>query len=536
MRHPEPSKRYSPTVKYILFPGRHHVLTSFQAQYLRALAAGKKTDATGTPIHMDPQPIVIFAVTSWDHAGTRRNPLPGHRREAAIERFASITGLDHIVVPVLNVPPTHRFADVLLNAVSVSSRSAIELTSDNTVLASSTPELIDLFEPKGFQIATVELDAAAGERIQRPWELVETIAATGSTNAISGLLHPASTRILSRYNLTEEIVELFADPLLGDEGDITETRDYASYQASFDGGAERKFALVAEHIRPGRIVDIGCGSGSLLQQLAQAPSLAESDLFGIEASRHLYEVCVHRRNMGGFDNQNTFFHHRNVLRTPVLAKDSVDTTITMALTHEVWSYVGPHDVHAMADAIFTHTRGGGRWINADVCGPDDPDEIVEFELDTLDGADDTDPTPTSKLDDATAYLDGLSTWGLWHRFVRDFRAHEGETISWTQVAPGTGQCRRGSLYEFLTKKDYHDSWLSEMHESFCHYTFADWRSIAETAGFVIDPASHSYSNEWIVEHRMTPVCTVRTLDGAPDPIGITHLVLVATKPSSPTPI
>ncbi len=40
---------------YILFPGRHHVLTRFQAGYLRSIAA----DAT-----------VVWAVTSANHGNT----------------------------------------------------------------------------------------------------------------------------------------------------------------------------------------------------------------------------------------------------------------------------------------------------------------------------------------------------------------------------------------------------------------------------------------------------------------------------------
>ena len=64
---------------YVLFPGRHHLLTRFQAAYLeRAVAVGvpdtkgEQADCRGAQ--------VVFAVTSADHGTTRRNPLPGHRR------------------------------------------------------------------------------------------------------------------------------------------------------------------------------------------------------------------------------------------------------------------------------------------------------------------------------------------------------------------------------------------------------------------------------------------------------------------------
>ena len=87
---------------FILFPGRHHVLTRFQADYLRSIAAG----AT-----------VVWAVTSANHDNTKRNPVPYHRREAAIERFSVLEGLRSVVVPVFDTAPTDRFAEVTLKNI-----------------------------------------------------------------------------------------------------------------------------------------------------------------------------------------------------------------------------------------------------------------------------------------------------------------------------------------------------------------------------------------------------------------------------------
>ena len=44
---------------YLLFPGRHHLLTRFQGEYLTRHAEGRT---------------IVFAVTSADHGNTRRNP------------------------------------------------------------------------------------------------------------------------------------------------------------------------------------------------------------------------------------------------------------------------------------------------------------------------------------------------------------------------------------------------------------------------------------------------------------------------------
>jgi hypothetical protein len=87
---------------YVLFPGRHHLLTRFQAEHLARLG--------GT---------VVWAVTSANHANTKRNPVPFHRREAAIERFSVQAGLRSLVVPVFDTAPTGRFAEITLKNITV---------------------------------------------------------------------------------------------------------------------------------------------------------------------------------------------------------------------------------------------------------------------------------------------------------------------------------------------------------------------------------------------------------------------------------
>lgn len=78
------------------------MLTRFQAAHLRALG--------GT---------IVWAVTSANHENTKRNPVPFHRREAAIERFSVLAGLRSVVVPVFDTAPTDRFASVTLKNITV---------------------------------------------------------------------------------------------------------------------------------------------------------------------------------------------------------------------------------------------------------------------------------------------------------------------------------------------------------------------------------------------------------------------------------
>ena len=111
IRNPEHQERpVSAPLSYVLFPGRHHLVTTFQVEYLRRLSRGGTTDADGDTVDLAPGALVVWAVTSATHTGTRRNPLPAHRREAMIERVVAVEGLPSLVAPVPDVPPSPRFA------------------------------------------------------------------------------------------------------------------------------------------------------------------------------------------------------------------------------------------------------------------------------------------------------------------------------------------------------------------------------------------------------------------------------------------
>jgi SAM-dependent methyltransferase len=478
--------------EHILFPGRHHLLTRFQAAYLERAVAVGAPDAAGA--HADCRGAqVVFAVTSADHGTTRRNPLPAHRREAQIERYAALSGMDCLVFPIADVPATERFAEYLLAAIAV--QEGPELTPENTVLACSTPEVIALFEAIGFRILRVEL----GRDELRPWDVLEALVAGVPTRA----MHPASVQLWERYDLLAQVRRAHADPLLTDEGELTETRDYNTYARAFDTGAARKWEKLRAVTRPGRVVDVGCGVGSLLHEIAADPAFAESDLYGIEAARPLFDECVHRRGQGAFANPNTFFFQRTIGQGPLFASASVDTTLTVALCHELYSYLGEETLTSFMAAVREHTVPGGVWIDLDVCGPEDGDRLIWMEL-----------------------HDGRESW---ERFVADWIP---ERIEYELHDERYVETRLRWAMEWLSKKDYTDNWESEMHESFCFWSYGDWERAARSAGFDIAPGSHGFTNPWLVEHRFAPVATLRPA-GERDralPWPDTHLRLVARRP------
>jgi len=86
--------------------------------------------------------------------------------------------------------------------------------------------------------------------------------------------------------------------------------------------------------------------------------------------------------------------------------------------------------------------------------------------------------------------------------------------------------------EFLSKKDYLDNWRSEMHETFCYWSLADWRGAVERSGFLVKPASHAFANPWIVQNRYEDkVKLFRKTAGKLEPLDwpVTNMLLIAEK-------
>lgn len=495
----------------MLFPGRHHLLTRFQAEYLNRLT--------------DDGSVIVWAVTSANHENTRRNPVPYHRREAAIERFSVLTGLTSVVVPIFDTAPTDAFAEVTLKTITVA--SGLDLTPADTVVACSTPQVAKLYERIGFTIAHVEADPGLPAAPERPWDVLLRLAA--GDNTWRTLAHPATIDVFERYRLVESVPEVVNDPLVGDEGGLTATRDYRTYVEAFTEAAARKWATVRRHVRPGRIVDIGCGAGSVLELADREPGLHESDLIGVEVARRLYQECIHKKGQGVFRNANVYFYRRNVLGGAIFPDRSVDTTLTFALTHEIWSYGrGRESVRQFARRIRDHTAPGGVWINSDVCGPDEPGRPVILHLTRDDGDNPAEPRhDLAGLAPAEIkrYVGGLSTRARLDQFAVDFAFPFG----YEPIDDCALRLTLASAMDYLTRKDYVDNWLSETKEQFCGLNFLDWRALLTDAGFEIDPASTTIRNEWLIKNRITPVAALTDLSGASLEWPTTHLLTVARR-------
>lgn len=529
---PDMTASLSAAIEHVLFPGRHHLLTRFQAEYLCGIREGSAADVDGKPAAISPTAAVVWAVTSANHQNTRRNPVPYNRREAAIERFSAIEGIRSLVIPIFDTSETDRFGEITLKNVENATEGRVRLSPDNCVVACSTPAVFDLYRALGFRILPVEFEH--DEEPSRPWDLMMRLVA--GDESWRQLAHPATVDIYDRYALADLIRRVHSDPVVGDEGGLTDTRQYRTYVESFEKAAERKWEQVGPYVRPGRVLDIGCASGGMLEVASQDRRLWESDLIGIEVARHLFEECLHKKAQGAFANPNVYFYQRNLLVGGVFPDRSIDTTLTVALTHEIFSYGDRLTaLRTFAETVYRHTVPGGVWVNSDVLGPADAGAEVLLKLRTDDGDNPSQPRQdlaTLSAEEVTAYVGGLSTRSRLEQFALDFPNRARADFAFMAIDERTVRLTLREAMEFLETKDYADNWLSECHEQFCAFSFADWVELVEGVGFEVDPASHAWRNDWLVENRFAPVAQLTDADGQPVEWPVTHLLLVCRRPEN----
>lgn len=526
----------------LLFPGRHQLLTNFQFQYLRDLlsAPGTCTDLHGNALpdklNVD---AIIFAVTSANHSNTRRNPLAFYLRALAIQDFARGLPVPSFIYGVDDVGQLGNFATYTLKRVKHESEGLFDLNPSNTMVVCSTPVLL-MYEKLGFQILPAELTDRSTWKYKSalPWDLVESIAANEQwdrNDKILGNIHLSSRALWKKYKLGEKVTLLFKDKMISDDGDITTTRDYNIYVRQMDEIAELKYAETAPHIKPGRIGDIGCAVGSWIKQACKDDRLRESDFYGIEVARHLFDICTQRKHNGEFVNPFVFFSQRNAVTGLVFESNSMNTIHTSSLTHEIESYGSRQDLLHFIENRYRELTNGGIWINRDVVGPEDKEKIVLMKLNKSDGRNDDYDQELGDRQALRDYLKDLSTYGRFLRFAIDFRKAEGYRLSYRFVTVGDEEYVELALKdacEFMSRKDYVDNWQSEMHETFCFWDFGEWKAILEQAGFKISAESRGYTNEWIVENRLKGKVELLVMTASgPHKIDypVTNMILVAEK-------
>lgn len=494
---------------YLLLPGRQIVNTRFQEEYLTAIAG---RDLSDLPELLGDAPAgsitdLVFAVTSCNKSNSRYNPLPFEIRAILVyefaRRFQREFGIRFHMVGIPHYGPNSHFASLVLKEIAA--QNGLELTPSNAVVFTSTPAVIDAYRALGFAVLLGEY-APSSQTFTAPVPNA-VVAQIGAGDALDLIPLAASTReVFDNFpDAVSRIQAIFHDPILTEAGDLTETRDYATYTRAMADVIERKWEEIRPFVVPGKIVDEGCADGALIERMVKDDP--DSDFIGVDLSAEMLARAAESKRTGAFGGAFVFFKQQNLMTVISDAQvSSVDTILCNSTLHELWSYGARETtVREYLRNKFRQLRPGGRLVIRDVVGPDDGEKIVRLRC----------------LNGETRELFGC--------FARDFPAN-GFACDYDELDDGDIKITLRTAMEFVAKMTYTDNWASEMHEKFCFWDFRQWADEMRAAGFVVLPGSAASVNTWRVEHHFAPHVQLLSDDGTPLPFPVTNMVLAGEKP------
>lgn len=455
-----------------LLLGRFHAVTKTQAAWLASLAQA-------------PVDRVVCVLTSANHSGTRRNPLDADTREVMLRPALEQAGKPFDVVRLDDVPESDTWVAHVVDGVR--GATGRTLSGADTTVYSANHDVRALFEAQGFRVVSDEVKGLT------PHELVQRLV---DGKPWKDDASPETVEVYTRPEVLQRVKALFAQTLLTDDGELGHARDFQSYGAQMDASLRQKLEDLVRWVKPGCVVDKGCGTGQLLVALSRL--FPDSKLVGVDLSREFLRMCD--ENTYGSDDVELVFG--NVIDRNV-APASATTVIYSSVMHEVHSYSG-YDVKQIDRALgnaYAELVPGGHVLVRDGVSP---------------------PPATWRLELLTEQVRDT-----FERFAKEFR--HGKGVSFERLDERTVRLSSHDANEFLCKKDYLKNWHIEVHEEFGPLSLDGWREALTQAGFVPMHLAE-YVNAWIATNRYQGTVAVFDDAGHPLPWPATNCVVVGRKP------
>ncbi|MBL8934743.1 MAG: methyltransferase domain-containing protein [Archangium sp.] len=455
-----------------LLLGRFHAVTKAQSAWLESLSKA--------PIDR-----VICVITSANHTATRRNPLDLASREAMLTPALERTKRPFDVVRVDDIPDSDAWVQHVSDAVKA--QCGRVLSPKTTHVYSANRDVDALFQAKGFTIVTQEVKGLT------PHELVQRIVDGREWKTDAS---PETVAVFERPGVIDRVRAIFHQKLLNDDGELGHLRDFTSYGAQMDASLRQKLDELVRWVKPGNIVDKGCGTGKLMVELSRL--FPDSRLAGVDLSREFLRVCD--ENTYATDEVTLVFG--NVIDVCV-PPGTASTVIFSSVMHEVHSYSGykTSEIDRALVNAFTELAPGGHLLMRDGVSP----EPATWRLELLD----------------------QQTRETFERFAKEFR--QGQGVRFTRISDSVVELSSHDANEFICKKDYLKNWHIEVHEEFGPWTLAEWKAGLERAGF--EPMHlEETRNAWIVKNRYEGKVKVTDTAGVVVPWPATNCVVVGRKP------
>ena len=227
--------------------------------------------------------------------------------------------------------------------------------------------------------------------------------------------------------------------------DLHSQEGIQTYASGMNTSASDK-AKILPYIKPGNILEIGCGNGTVLEMISE--KFPESSVFGVDMSAQLLGLATQRKYDGDI---HLFCCDARKLNAIADAPKKFDTIVFCSVLHEIYSGFLARSVEDNpAQDAFNDTIGfidhicaeyledGGRLVIRDGIKPQDEMIYVEFD----------NPEQRDKF----------------FRFVDDFSPFKIEF----SYSSNTEKIKMHSthLFEFLTKYFYEKNWNIEVTEQF----------------------------------------------------------------------
>lgn len=226
-----------------------------------------------------------------------------------------------------------------------------------------------------------------------------------------------------------------------------------------------RFTSLIQHVKPGKIVELGCGSGVVLEALL--PHFPNSTIVGVDMDISQLERVIEK------DLHNVIPVKADITQK-IFPDGTFDTALFVASLHEVFSYQGKKKVRAAFQIAHEMLTDSGVLVVQDFLKP--PSRLVKLNF----------------LNEETGKR--------FLRFAREFRPRKVRY----EESEGTVELDIADAIEFISKYRSPDEedWQEEMHETHFFFTEEEYQEMAQKTGFVIKDFKKLATDEsWWVEIR-----------------------------------
>jgi 3' terminal RNA ribose 2'-O-methyltransferase Hen1 len=173
--------------------------------------------------------------------------------------------------------------------------------------------------------------------------------------------HPERALIASRYLAHQRSLAGSAIARLAEVDDLVAEDDGAESEPLPQGPeqpaplAQQRRQAVVEILRqrrPSRVLDLGCGEGSLLRDLLSEPTITE--LVGVDVSTKMLEVASRRLRVNQMSERQR--NRIELLQSSLTYRDPRLQGYDLAILMEVLEHIDPPRLPAVEESLFGHAR------------------------------------------------------------------------------------------------------------------------------------------------------------------------------------